>query len=298
MSESKPIITVAGVSLEFNPILFRGLPMRYVPRCQNRAGLKVNVYEVNNLPSVFLREKSLGGNIWCTKKGNFEYYYFMNKGGDMGPVAFSYDIDKKMYVLYIFKKYRFSPPFPPRFSLHPLFNGLYDIAFYSMVLSHHQGFLMHAAGFYKNEENGILVCGHSGDGKSTLSLQLRRAGYKIISDDCVALRRSSLGFCIYPYPIPWRWAGMAGNCSQGVRLSHIYFLTKERNKHTQFKTISKKEFFLKWQEYIQFYPFFKEKVALLTDLCLDIAGQAERFVLSYVLKDGINHNGITIAPYQ
>ncbi|MEK6733221.1 MAG: hypothetical protein AABY55_06290 [Candidatus Omnitrophota bacterium] len=293
-----PGVTLAGVSIEFDRVLFRSIPDSYIPRCKRHAGFKVDAHEVSKFPPIFFdKKRNLGGNLWCAKKEDIEYYHFMDRNGDTGPVAFSYDTIKDIYTLYVLRRSRYYYPFSQNFFQHPLFNGFYDIAFYSAVLSNYQGFLMHAAGFYKNKKEGILVCGHSGDGKSTLAIKLYETGYKIISDDCVAIRQSPKGF--YMYPTPWIWKkNVPSSNIEGVYLSSIYFLTKCRRKNTHIRDISMKEFFLKWHEYVKFFSFFKEKTALLADLSLGIAKQAERFQLSYVLKDGINHNTIRLIPVQ
>ncbi len=58
-----------------------------------------------------------------------------------------------------------------------------------VLLPHHAGFMLHAAGLRRGEEEGWLLCGPSGSGKSTLSSKMQNG--KILNDEhiCVIKRQ-------------------------------------------------------------------------------------------------------------
>jgi hypothetical protein len=56
------------------------------------------------------------------------------------------------------------------------------------------------AGCVADGEKGILVCGASGQGKSTLTYALARDGFAFLSDDGVFLRRSGSGMEVFSWP--------------------------------------------------------------------------------------------------
>ena len=60
-------------------------------------------------------------------------------------------------------------------------------------------FYLHA-GCVSVGERGILICGASGDGKSTLTYALARAGFSFLSDDGVFLRRTPSGIEAFSWP--------------------------------------------------------------------------------------------------
>jgi hypothetical protein len=56
------------------------------------------------------------------------------------------------------------------------------------------------AGCVADGEKGVLICGASGQGKSTLTYALARSGFSFVSDDGVFLRRSQTGIEVFSWP--------------------------------------------------------------------------------------------------
>jgi hypothetical protein len=93
------------------------------------------------------------------------------------------------------------------------------------ILHRHQALLIHASGVVSNEE-GILFCGISGAGKTTLSrLWQQRAGSTVLSDDRVLVRKEQEGYVVYG--TPWPGEGRIVSC-QKAPLKRIAFLSKAR----------------------------------------------------------------------
>jgi hypothetical protein len=67
------------------------------------------------------------------------------------------------------------------------------------LLRCHRAYYIHA-GCVCDGDEGILVCGASGGGKSTLTYALARSGFSYLSDDGVFLRKNSGGLEIFSFP--------------------------------------------------------------------------------------------------
>jgi len=93
------------------------------------------------------------------------------------------------------------------------------------ILHHHQGLLIHSSGTRLNSE-GILFCGISGAGKTTLAqLWQAKEGVEVLSDDRVLVRREKRGYFVYGSP--WPGEGKAVSC-QKAPLKKIFFISKVR----------------------------------------------------------------------
>ncbi len=67
------------------------------------------------------------------------------------------------------------------------------------LLRCHLAYYIHA-GCVCDGEKGILICGASGGGKSTLTYALARSGFSYLSDDGVFLRRDTGGLEMFSFP--------------------------------------------------------------------------------------------------
>ncbi len=122
-------------------------------------------------------------------------------------------------------------------SLRPMFFGypLYEILMINL-LCRDRGILLHACGIVDRGE-GVLFCGMSGGGKSTLAnIWKDEKGVTVLSDDRIIVRR--IGGRLTAFGTPWH--GEAGHCShERVRLRKIFFI--EHAEKNWVKKISRTE---------------------------------------------------------
>lgn len=84
------------------------------------------------------------------------------------------------------------------------------------------GLILHACGVDLGGRCAVFV-GRSGAGKTTISRLFQEAGYDVLSDDRVVLRRHGNGFMAYGTP----WAGEGGMAiNRGVELAGVFMLAK------------------------------------------------------------------------
>ena len=165
---------------------------------------------------------------------------------DSGPNWSLYRSDGKYILRTMFQEAIFSPDF--RFAdlhmsgeqdgtLKPVFFGYpLDQILMINLLCQDQGILLHACGIVDNGE-GILFCGMSGQGKSTLAnIWKDEKGSVVLSDDRV-IARGILGD-LMASGTPW--PGEGNHCShETVRLRKIFFI--EHAKRNWVRDLSQRE---------------------------------------------------------
>jgi hypothetical protein len=82
----------------------------------------------------------------------------------------------------------------------------------------HRAYYIHA-GCVCDGDKGILVCGASGGGKSTLTYALARSGFSFLSDDGVFLRKNSRALEMFSFPEKIKLDSRS--CSFFEELSHL-----------------------------------------------------------------------------
>jgi hypothetical protein len=89
------------------------------------------------------------------------------------------------------------------------------------VLARHEGALVHSAALdFKGK--AYIFAGRSGAGKSTLSRHFQSAGYDVLSDDRIALRKMDNDFWAYGTP----WSGEADIAlNKGLPLGGLFFIS-------------------------------------------------------------------------
>ncbi|MBW2646980.1 MAG: hypothetical protein JRE23_12565, partial [Deltaproteobacteria bacterium] len=104
----------------------------------------------------------------------------------------------------------------PKFFVYPL----HEILMINLLCKD-EGILLHACGIIDKEE-GILFCGMSGGGKSTLAnIWKDKKGVVVLSDDRIIVRGIDGNLMAFGTP----WHGEAGHCShERVRLRKIFFI--------------------------------------------------------------------------
>ncbi len=145
------------------------------------------------------------------------------------------------------------------------------------ILHRYQGLLIHSSGIIVNGE-GIIFCGVSGTGKTTLAkLWQKRDRVIVLSDDRVIVRRQEQGYFVYGSP--WPGEGKAVSC-QKAPLKKIVFLFKaEQNKLT---TLERKESFS--QLITQCFPAIwdKESIDFALKFCAALVEALPCFSFGFV----------------
>jgi len=115
-------------------------------------------------------------------------YHRRNAGGDFAVNPFSYPMDQLLLI---------------------------------HVLALHEGALVHSAAL-DFKEKAYMFAGRSGTGKSTLSRHFQSAGYDVLSDDRIALRKMDNDFCAFGTP----WSGEADIAlNKGLPLGGLFFIS-------------------------------------------------------------------------
>lgn len=172
---------------------------------------KISLSCIDDIEQYFTSaKKDSCGTVKYFKTQDVEHYCLLDRGGRMGPVAFSCNVDKLDCLAHYHPSIRQESHGYTVFNkrvLHPFFNNLYDIFLYSILLSYRSGLIMHGVGVVTDKGKGVFIGGSSGSGKTTLSKKLQRLGYKILNDETVIIRKAQNGVCLFSVP----WSGINSN---------------------------------------------------------------------------------------
>ncbi|MCX5687297.1 MAG: hypothetical protein NTV71_01400 [Candidatus Omnitrophica bacterium] len=286
------IINIAGVYIAFPSVVFFEMPeylkINYEISYKNKDNLgdiiRVVIHPLNQRPDLFGRialMKNYGLSYEC-KEGVGYYYIHGNNNGKC--FIFSYNKSLRLCEIYADICLPAIHLYEDRKILHWLFNSICDFALYAVLLTEYSGVLLHAAGLHRDGKGGMLVCGCSGEGKTTLTKHLvEHCGYDALSDDCVAIRL--INQSLYMFSTPWKRYNNLGCFTQGVPIDKVFFLTKERGVDTKVTILPPREFLLRWHSYIRFSSLMENKTDVFTELSMAFIRQTKTSILSYVLGD-------------
>ena len=292
------IIDLAGIPVIFSEQLIKDMPLHIKDHCKIRKvcksgfsgneAVRVTPLDMSDIKSVFRGTVSLHPIGQFKNYKNRNYYYISGKSARNSPsFLFIYDRDKKQCAvqypsLALIKDNLYH--IAHRRVLDPLFNGLCDVFLYAVILVGKDGFIIHGAGAVDANNNGILICGHSGAGKTTLCDKILKSGYKILSDDCVIVRKK--GKVFYVFPTPWQYKSKRIVGAKGFPLSKIVFLEKEPGNKSILKEVPKTIAFAKMLEFIQFSLSLDKKTRLAAINILSLLTEkTNAFTLRHSLID-------------
>jgi hypothetical protein len=108
------------------------------------------------------------------------------------------------------------------------------------ILRFHKAYYVHA-GCVCEGDKGILICGASGRGKSTLTYALSRSRFSYLSDDGVFLRRNGAGVEVFGFPE--RIKLDRRSCSHFEEFDHLRAVPGKRElrvKETRIRSVSRR----------------------------------------------------------
>jgi len=106
---------------------------------------------------------------------------------------------------------------------HPTVVDAFLRVFYSLILTEHQGFLIHAAAL-SDKKKGVLFSGPSSSGKTTVARHAQ--DFQVLNDELALVRRTPEGFFVYGTPFHGEYAGPLQNSRVG--LAAMCFLNKKQ----------------------------------------------------------------------
>lgn len=145
-------------------------------------------------------------------------------------------------------------------------NDTYDIGHWesyllgpilSDVLTQKHIVALHGSAVEKNNQ-AIVVCGESGSGKSTITLELRNLGYHFMSDDIVAVTKGQEGYVVHA-GYPQQKLCKDTVVKFGYSLEQLKILNEERQKYALPIT----------------EDFTEKALAITTVICLEVTSKKE-----------------------
>jgi hypothetical protein len=145
--------------------------------------------------------------------------------------------------------------------------------FYSLILTGHDGFLVHAAGL---EQNGraYLFAGPSESGKTTTATMA--GGFNVLNDELVLVKRKEGKFWLYATPFNGDYDRPIQNVS--APLSGFFFL----DKHLEgaFKPVGQTKAMVQLLETVFFFDPDTQANQRVLDLCRQLASQFDAFKIN------------------
>jgi len=161
----------------------------------------------------------------------------------------------------------------PRTTIMPFEYPLDEVLIVNFLARKRMGVILHALGLYRGER-GLVFCGVSGAGKSTMAELWRKTDVTLLSDDRIVLRREKGRFFIYGTP----WLGTARACTaSSAPLEQIYFIVKSPENYL--KPLSNVE--AATRLVVRCFPTFYDQAGM--DFTLELLAQAAAEMPCYEL---------------
>lgn len=123
------------------------------------------------------------------------------------------DVEHQFYV--VTSNNRFNKPFVifrdqayPIFANEPMYNHAYMVIFRHIANLFQDFYVIHA-GVVSKGEDGIVLAGQSSFGKTTLTLELVRKGYRFLSDEFCPIERGTMRISPFPRTLSLNEEGVA-----------------------------------------------------------------------------------------
>jgi hypothetical protein len=141
--------------------------------------------------------------------------------------------------------------------------------------------LVHAAGAVVNGR-ALVLAGHSGDGKTTISRLLGDEGVELLSDERIALRKQEDGFFAYGTP----WPGEGNVVSRAAYpLGGVLLLRKSKRLRLTWEPPASLAAELLSRSIVPYY--LPEEATHILDLLQEIVGSVPLGVLEFTRSPGL-----------
>ena len=200
----------------------------------------IGAQHVSLLDDVFEQCKgSYDTGIHCFRDSREGWFCFCGKEGKWFPVALRCDYDMKRYTACLLSSslqkhpYSYSLDGKPYVDIFSI--GRIGLLLFASIAVYSSGFIVHGALLQDEQSRGILICGYSGSGKTTIASKLAAQGYRVIHDDRVVIYCLEQGKYI-AYPLHWDARGNS-TPSKGVPIERLFFLDRKEGNESDISRV-------------------------------------------------------------
>lgn len=164
------------------------------------------------------------------------------------------------------------------------FNKSFDAFVYGVMLAAHGGMMFHGASLVSPEGRGVILCGQSGAGKTTLANKLEAAGYKIINDENAVVMPDKDGR-YYLFPVPWSPADIHERYVHGVSLSVVFILEHGYGIMSEYQDLNFRLRIMRLTENIRYFQVLTKAHNQLMRSVISLASCLPVGIVRHVLDD-------------
>ncbi|MDP2911935.1 MAG: hypothetical protein Q8N76_06365 [Candidatus Omnitrophota bacterium] len=222
-------------------------------------------------PIIRSKHESESGCVFHKRDGIKDWYAIYNER--VRIFGFSYEHVLRCGTAYI------QPSCPDVF-----FNRSFDAFVYGVVLAAHGGMIFHGASLVSPEGRGVILCGQSGAGKTTLANKLEADGYKIINDENAVVMQDKDGR-YYLFPVPWSPADIYERYVHGVFLSVVFMLEHGYGIMSEYQDLDFRLRIMRLTENIRYFQVLTKAHSQLMRSVISLASCLPVGIVRHVLDD-------------
>ena len=229
-------------------------------------------------PIIRSKHESGAGCLFHKRDSSQDWYAIYNER--VRVFGFSYEHMLRRGVAYVL------PAVPVSGESCPdvFFNRSFDAFVYGVVLAAHGGMIFHGASLVSPEGRGVILCGQSGAGKTTLANKLEAAGYKIINDENAVVMPDKDGR-YYLFPVPWSPADIYERYVHGVSLSAVFMLEHGYGIMSEYQDLDFRLRIMRLTENIRYFQVLTKAYPGLMRSIISLASCLPVGIVRHVLDD-------------